>query len=420
MGLTLSEKILSEHAGKRVRAGEFAVCGVDIVLAQDGTAPLAIDSFEKFGKNQLVNPEKTVFFIDHGCPAPRKELANDQQKIRKFARRYNAVMFDYGDGICHQVISEKFTSPGNILIGADSHTVTGGALGAFSVGMGSTDIAVGMAFGKNWFRVPESFNIVLEGEFPRGVYAKDLVLYLIGMLGADGANYKALEFTGPGLENLDVSDRLTVANMSVEAGAKCGLFPSDSITRKFLIQQEREGDYREIAADPGAEYEKTVHIDLSRLEPMVAMPHRVDNVAPVTAPELSDVSVDQVFLGSCTNARIEDLRVIASIVKKRKKHPGVRVIVTPASRKVFGQAAGEGLIGVFNDFGASVNTPGCGPCCGVHQGILADGENAISTSNRNFKGRMGNPEAFVFLSSPATAACSALTGKITDPREFLS
>lgn len=419
MGYTLAEKILSEHAGKEARAGEFAVCAVDVVLAQDGTGPLAIDSFLKFGRDKLSNPGKTVFFIDHGCPAPRKELANDQRKIRQFAKEYKAVLFDFGDGICHQVINEKFTSPGDILIGADSHTVTGGALGAFSAGMGSTDIAVGMAFGKNWFRVPESFNIIVEDEFSAGVYAKDFILHLIGLLGADGANYRSLEFSGAGLSGFSVSDRLTVANMSVEAGAKCGLFPSDSKTRSFLIEQAREGDFREITADSDAVYERTENISLSNIEPTVAMPHRVDNTAPVSDSRLSDVRVDQVFLGSCTNARIEDLRVIASIVKNRKKHKDVRVIATPASRSVYAQALEEGILGILNEFGASINTPGCGPCCGVHQGILGDGENAVSTSNRNFKGRMGNPEAFVYLSSPATAAASAVAGKITDPREFL-
>ena len=418
MGQTIVEKIFSEHSGKEVKAGEIVIANIDLALAQDGTGPLTIRQIEKLGVKKLANPERAVFFIDHACPSPRKELSNDHMLIREFARKTGAVLSDIGDGVCHQVINEKFNCPGYILIGADSHTVTGGALGAFATGMGSTDVAIGMAYGKNWFRVPETFYFNLKGSFPKGVYGKDLILHIIGMIGADGATYKAMEFGGEALPHISMSERLTIANMSVEAGAKCGIFPTDEITRGFLKEYGRENKFREIKPDPDAEYEKIFEINLSDLKPMVAMPHTVDNVRPIDHPDLKNIEINQVFLGSCTNGRIEDLRIAASIIKGKKKHPRVRMIVVPASRDVYRRALKEGLLEIFNDFGASINTPGCGPCCGVHQGILGDGEVALATSNRNFKGRMGNPEAFVYLASPATAAASAITGMITDPREI--
>ena len=418
MGQTIVEKIFSEHSGKEVKAGEIVIANIDLALAQDGTGPLTIRQIEKLGVKKLANPERAVFFIDHACPSPRKELSNDHMLIREFTRKTGAVLSDIGDGVCHQVINEKFNCPGYILIGADSHTVTGGALGAFATGMGSTDVAIGMAYGKNWFRVPETFYFNLKGSFPKGVYGKDLILRIIGMIGADGATYKAMEFGGEALPHISMSERLTIANMSVEAGAKCGIFPTDEITRGFLKEYGRENKFREIKPDPDAEYEKIFEINLSDLKPMVAMPHTVDNVRPIDHPDLKNIEINQVFLGSCTNGRIEDLRIAASIIKGKKKHPRVRIIVVPASRDVYRRALKEGLLEIFNDFGASINTPGCGPCCGVHQGILGDGEVALATSNRNFKGRMGNPEAFVYLASPATAAASAITGMITDPREI--
>ncbi len=419
MGQTIVEKILSEHAGKNVKAGEIVVANIDLALAQDGTGPLTIKQIQKLGIKKLANPDNAIFFIDHACPSPRKELSNDHILIREFTRQTGAVLSDIGDGVCHQVINERFNCPGYILIGADSHTVTGGALGAFATGMGSTDVAIGMAYGKNWFRVPETFYFNLKGSFPKGVYGKDLILYIIGMIGADGATYKAMEFGGDALPHIGMSERLTIANMSVEAGAKCGIFPTDEITKGFLKEYGREDRFREIKPDYDAEYEKIFEINLSELKPMVAMPHTVDNVRPIDHSDLKNIEIHQVFLGSCTNGRIEDLRIAASIIKGKKKHPKVRMIVTPASRDVYRKALKEGLLEIFNDFGASINTPGCGPCCGVHQGILGDGENALATSNRNFKGRMGNPEAFVYLASPATVAISAMTGKITDPREII-
>jgi 3-isopropylmalate/(R)-2-methylmalate dehydratase large subunit len=419
LGRSIVEKILSEHSGKDIRAGEFSVADIDLILAQDGTAPLAIDVFNQLGKHKIASPEHSAFFIDHASPPARRELANDHAKIRKFANEYGAALFDIGEGICHQVMTEKFTSSGNVLIGADSHTVTGGAVGAFAVGMGSTDVAVGLAYGRNWFRVPETFRIGLEGTFGKGVFPKDLILHIIGMLGADGANYKCLEFEGESLRDMSVSDRMTVANMSVEAGAKCGIFPSDEQTLNFLKEHGREDKFRKLESDEDAEYEREIKVDLSVLEPVVSFPHRVDDVRSADAGESKSVKIHQVFIGSCTNGRIEDLRIVASIVRGKKKADGLRVIVIPASRLTFEQALDEGILRILSDFGASISNPGCGPCCGVHQGVPGDGENVLSTSNRNFKGRMGNPEAFVYLCSPATAAVSAITGRITDPRDVL-
>jgi 3-isopropylmalate/(R)-2-methylmalate dehydratase large subunit len=417
MGLTLAEKILSEHAGKEVHAGELAIVDVDVCLTQDGTGPLAVRQLESLGMIKAAKPERTVLFIDHSAPSSRKELSNDHMLLRNFASRTGACLSDVGDGICHQVISEGWLKPGDVLIGADSHTCTGGAMAAFSTGMGSTDVAVGIAFGKTWMRVPETIRVNLTGKFSRGVFAKDLMLTLIGKITADGANYMALEFSGPAGDAMPHYERMVLANMAVEAGAKTGLFPSDEQTRQFLESQRRGRDYRPIRPDPDAVYARVVDIDLSKLVPMVSFPHTVDNVK--TIDEAKGEKMDQVFIGTCTNGRIEDLRVAASILKGKKHHPHTRLLIIPASRAIYGQAVKEGLITIFNDAGASINTPGCGPCVGVHMGILGDGEKCLSTMNRNFKGRMGNPEGFIYLASPATCAASAIAGEIADPREVM-
>jgi len=417
MGLTLAEKILSEHTGHEVRAGELAVVAVDVCLTQDGTGPLAVRQLEKLDMVRAANPERTVLFIDHSAPSARRELSNDHMLLREFARKTGARLSDIGDGICHQVIHEDYLKPGDVLVGADSHTCTGGAMAAFATGMGSTDVAVAVALGKTWMKVPETIRVNVTGRLPAGVYAKDLMLHLIGLITADGATYKALEFGGPAIEAMPHHERMVLANMAVEAGAKAGLFASDEQTRRFLDSQGRAGDFRELRPDPDAEYERTVEIDASRLVPMVAFPHRVDNVR--TIDEAKGEKIDQVFIGTCTNGRLEDLRVAAEIIRGKKRHPDTRLIVVPASRRIYGQALEEGLLAVFNDAGASINTPGCGPCVGVHQGVLGDGEKCLSTMNRNFKGRMGNPEGFIYLASPATCAVSALKGEISDPREAL-
>lgn len=417
MGLTLAEKILNGHTDRDVRAGEFAIVNVTTCLTQDGTGPLAVRQLEKLGMVQAAHPEDTVLFIDHSAPSSRKELSNDHMLLRSFAGKTGVHLSDIGDGVCHQIISERWLKPGDVLIGADSHTCTGGAMTAFSTGMGSTDVAIGIALGKTWMKVPETIRVNVTGEFPRGVFAKDLMLYLIGRITADGATYLALEFGGSAVEAMPYHERMVLANMAVEAGAKCGLFASDGETKRFLESQGRGADFREIKPDPDAEYAQVIDIDASQLVPMVAFPHRVDNVR--TIEEARGEKIEQVFIGTCTNGRLEDLRVAAEILRGKKRHHGTRLIIVPASRRVYGQAIEEGLLTVFNDAGASINTPGCGPCVGVHQGILGDGEKCLSTMNRNFRGRMGNPEGFIYLASPATCAASALTGEISDPREVL-
>jgi 3-isopropylmalate/(R)-2-methylmalate dehydratase large subunit len=417
MGKTLAELIISEHSSRDVKAGELTIARVDAALVQDGTGPLAIRQIMEMGIEKLANPSKTMLFLDHASPTPRKELANDHKFMREFAKKTGAYLSDIGDGICHQVVSEKILCPGDILVGADSHTCTGGAMAAFSTGMGSTDVAVAMVLGKTWLKVPETLRFNITGEFTKGVYSKDLILYIIGMIGADGATYKAMEFGGETVKNMTFSSRMVLSNMAVEAGAKAGLIASDETTRKFLESLGRGNCYRDVKPDKDAVYEKVYDIDASEIEPVVSAPHKVDIVKKVS--EVSDVKVDQVFIGTCTNSRIEDLKIAAGMLKGKKVNPDTRLIIVPASRAVFGEALKLGLLDIFNDAGASINNPGCGPCVGVHQGALADGEVCLSTQNRNFRGRMGNPEGFIYLSSPATAAASAITGKITDPRELL-
>ncbi|MBN1807430.1 MAG: 3-isopropylmalate dehydratase large subunit [Planctomycetes bacterium] len=417
MPKTIAEKILSNKAGRDVSAGEITIVSVDVTLAQDGTGPLAIRGIREMGFRKLANPEKTVFFLDHAAPCPRKELSNDHAFIRSFCKDMGCVVSEINEGVCHQVINERYVKPGDLLVGADSHTCTGGALGAFSTGMGSTDIAVAMALGKTWMRVPDTMLVRLSGKLPAGVFAKDVILDLIGRVGADGATYMALEFAGDTIADLSQSSRFTIANMAVEAGAKAGIFPTDTVTKAFLEEQGRAGDYGEVSADSGAGYAEAVDVDVAALTPRVAFPHTVDNVRPVE--EAGDVRVDQVFLGSCTNARMEDLRVFASVIRGRKKAPGVRLIVTPASRSVYTAAVKEGIVGEFLEFGAAITNPGCGVCVGVHGGTLADGERCLATTNRNFKGRMGNPDSEIYLASPATAAATAIEGRIADPRRYM-
>ncbi len=417
MGQTIAEKIISKHVGHDVKVGELVIAKVDVAAVQDGTGPLMCNEFKKLGKDKLANPERSILFIDHAAPSPRKELSNTHTVLRDFAKQYGAVLSEVGDGVCHQRLVETFVNPMEILVGADSHTCTSGALGAFATGMGSTDIAVAMALGKTWLKVPATFKVEVNGEFPKGVYAKDLILHLIGTIGADGATYKALEFSGSTIDNMDMADRFTIANMAVEAGAKAGLFPTDEKTKAFLEERGRGDKFVEVKADEDAVYERVIKIDASQLKPTVSCPHTVDNTK--TVDELKDVKVNQVFIGTCTNGRIEDLRVAAEILKGKKVNPDVRLLVAPASRDVFKQALKEGLIEIFVDSGAAIVTSGCGPCVGVHAGILGDGEVCLATQNRNFQGRMGNTKGFIYLASPAVAAYSAIKGYIADVREVL-
>jgi 3-isopropylmalate/(R)-2-methylmalate dehydratase large subunit len=414
MGQTLAEKIISAHAGGPAAPGVLVIADVDAALVQDGTGPLSVRELEKAGKVQAAHPERTVIFLDHASPSPRKELSNAHAILRDFAAKTGVKVSEIGQGVCHQRMVEDYIRPGDLLVGADSHTVTSGALGAFATGMGSTDVAFAIALGKVWLRVPESFNIELAGSFPRGVYAKDLMLSIIGHIGADGATYKSLDFTGPGASGLTMSERFTLSNMAVEAGAKSGIFAADGKTKAFLAEMGRPGDFSPIAPDPDAVYEKTFSFDLGKLEPTVSFPHTVDNTKPVG--EAQGIKIHQAFIGTCTNGRLDDLEVAAGIVTGKKAAAGVRFLVCPASRKVYRAALDKGLLGIFVDAGATVLPPGCGPCVGIHQGVLGDGEVCIATQNRNFHGRMGNPEGFIYLASPATVAASALAGEITDPR----
>ncbi|OGO35895.1 MAG: 3-isopropylmalate dehydratase large subunit [Chloroflexi bacterium RBG_16_57_8] len=417
MGKTLAEKILTMKSGVGAQAGGLVVVPVDLVFVQDSTGPLTLRQFNELGIQTLKQPKRTVLFIDHSAPSPAKELSNDHIFLRDFSREKGAILSDVGEGVCHQRVAEDWASPGDVIVGSDSHTVTAGAVGAFATGMGSTDIAVAIALGKTWFRVPETIRIIVHGHLHDGVYGKDLILHVIGKIGADGATYKSLEFGGEALDNMGMSDRLTIANMAVEAGAKVGLFPSDEVTRDYLEKQRRPERYMPLIPDPDAHYERTVEIDGELLEPTVSKPHTVDNTA--LARELKGVHVDQVFLGTCTNGRIQDLRIAAGILKGRKTRPGTRLIVAPASQGVYLDAIRTGYLTTLIEAGATVVPPGCAACLGVHQGVLGDGETCLSTANRNFKGRMGNPNAFVYLASPATAAATAITGEITDPREYL-
>ena len=410
MGLTLVEKIISEHAGKNVHAGELVISKVDVAAVQDGTGPLTVQEFKKLGVPKLKNPERSILFIDHAAPSPRKELSNTHMVLREFAKEYGAVLSDIGAGVCHQRLIETFVNPGEVLVGADSHTCTSGALSAFATGMGSTDIAVAMALGKTWLKVPATFKVVVRGKFRAGVCSKDLMLHFIGMIGADGATYKALEFHGDTIENMSMSERFTLANMAVEAGAKCGLFIADDKTKAFLEERGRGDKYRQILPDTDAEYERVIEINAEDVPHTVSCPHTVDNTADVK--DLKDIKVNQVFVGTCTNGRIEDLRVVAKILKGKTVNPDVRLLICPASKDVFKQALKEGLIDIFVEANAAILTSGCGPCVGVHAGTLGDGEVCLATQNRNFQGRMGNTKGFIYLASPYVAAYTALRGYI--------
>lgn len=417
-GLTLAEKIIAAHVAGgdgEARAGQIVVARVDLAIAQDGTGPLTVQQIRELNGGSVEAP-RAVFFIDHAAPPPRAELADAQAGIRAFCSESGAALSDVEMGICHQRVAEAYARPGDLVIGADSHTCTAGGLGAFATGMGSTDVAVGMATGSTWLRIPETIRVDVDGGLPERVSAKDLILTLIRDLGADGATYMALEFGGDCVARMEVWERLTLANMAVEAGAKAGLAASDEHTREYLAAQGREADWRPLAADAGARYARRLRYGAASLVPMLAAPHSVDNGLSVR--EAAGRRVQQVFIGTCTNGRLEDLRAAATLLRGRRRAPGTRLIVTPASQAVYRAALAEGLLDVFLDAGAVIENPGCGPCVGVHAGVLATGEVCVSTANRNFRGRMGNPEGEIYLASPLTAAATALAGEITDPRDI--
>ncbi len=412
---TISEKIMSLKSGMDAHAGEIVVADVDYVMVNDVTGPLAFQEFEGLGCEPM--REKIVLIPDHFVP--NKDIASAQQakEMREFAKRWKIDnYYEVGrGGVCHQVmVDEGFAAPGRLIVGADSHTCTYGALNAFSTGVGSSEAAAVFATGKLWFRVPESVHILLKGRFNKYVGGKDLILKIISDIGVDGATYKTLEFGGSGISAVSVSDRMTICNMAIEAGGKAGIFPCDSATIAFMKASRREG-FKAVYADDGAKYSQTLEYDLSELEPMVALPHLPSNGRKVKDV---DVEIDQAFLGSCTNGRIEDMRIAAEIIKGKKVKDGVRMIVVPASVKVFKQAIEEGLLKIFVDAGAFVSGPTCAACLGGHMGVLAKGERCVSTTNRNFIGRMGHKESEVYLAGPAVVAASAITGKISQPRDI--
>lgn len=417
MGKTLAEKLLSSHSDRKVSAGDIALVDLDFMMGQDGTSPLAIKAFREMGAKKVFDPSKIALVIDHSSPSPNHGVSQLHAMMREFARETGVVLYDIGEGVCHQLLPERgHVVPGDVVIGADSHTCTYGALGAFATGVGSTDLAAAMISGKIWFKVPSTIKVVLEGKPPVGIFAKDIVLNLARKLTADGATYKALEFHGSAVEHLSMDARFTIANMAIEVGAKVGLFLPDEVSIEYA-REHSSRDFTPVYPDEDAEYESTVTIKVDELEPQVAFPHRVDNVRDIS--EAEGIPVHQAFLGTCTNGRLEDLRIAASILKGRKVNPETRLIVAPASKEVLKRAIKEGIYETLLDAGAVFVTPGCGCCVGTHNGVPSDGENVISTANRNFKGRMGNPDAFIYLASPATVAASAIEGKITDPRKFL-
>ena len=413
---TIAEKILSKHAGKNIYAGDFAICKVDFTFGQDGTSSIIIDRIKELGIKKLKT--KFCMVIDHSAPSPSEGVSRVHKKMRDFSQEFKTEIFDIGCGVCHQVIPESGNIlPGNLILGADSHTCTYGALGAFSTGVGSTDLAIALATGKNWFKVPATIKIIISGKLSSGVYAKDIILYIIGKLKSDGATYKAVEFCGPVIDNMSMDGRFTIANMLVEMGAKAGFLPVDAKTYTWLRHRmPKVKRIEKISADVGAVYENIIEVNVSKLKPMVSLPHSVDNTAE--ALTLKKVKIDEAFLGTCTNGRIDDLKVAAKILNKRKISPKVKLIIAPSSRAVYLEALKLGLVEIFIKAGGAIVTPGCGPCVGTHNGIPSDAEVVISTANRNFKGRMGNPSAFIYLASPATVAASAVKGYISDPRSY--
>lgn len=418
MGMTMTQKILAAHAGiDHVKAGQFIEASLDMVLGNDITTPVAIKEFQKMGVDQVFDKNKIAIVLDHFTPNKDIKAAEQCRFVREFAYEKKIEnYFDVGEmGIEHALLPEKgLVVAGDVVIGADSHTCTYGALGAFSTGIGSTDMAAGMATGKCWFKVPGAIKFVLKGKPQTWVSGKDIILHIIGMIGVDGALYKSMEFVGEGVNHLSMDDRFAMANMAIEAGGKNGIFMVDEKTIAYMKEHATK-EYTIYGPDEDAAYEAEYEIDLSKIRPTVAFPHLPDNTR--TIDEVGEVKIDQVVIGSCTNGRIEDLRAAAKVLKGKKIAKGVRTIIFPATQKIYLQALEEGLMEIFVKAGAAVSTPTCGPCLGGHMGILGKGERVIATTNRNFVGRMGHPESEVYLSSPAVAAASALTGKITNPED---
>lgn len=419
MGMTMTQKILADHAGlPKVTAGQLIMAKLDMVLGNDITTPVAVKEFRKIGLDKVFDINKIAIVPDHFTPNKDIKSAEQVKFIKEFARELGIVnYFEIGQmGVEHALLPEKgLVVSGDVVIGADSHTCTYGALGAFSTGIGSTDMAAGMATGQAWFKVPEAIKFIIKGKLRKWVSGKDVILHIIGMIGVDGALYKSMEFTGEGLLELTMDDRFSMANMAIEAGAKNGIFEVDDKTLDY-VQEHSKKPYKVYTADTDAEYSAVYEIILDDIKPTVAFPHLPENTR--TIDNVGNVKIDQVIIGSCTNGRIEDMRVAAEIFKGRRVHPDVRCIIIPATQKIWRQAMNEGLFDIFIESGAAVSTPTCGPCLGGHMGILAKGERAVATTNRNFVGRMGHPESEVYLASPAIAAASAVAGRIASPEEL--
>lgn len=419
MGMTMTQKILADHAGlEQVQAGDLIMADLDMVLGNDITGPVAIKEMENMGADKVFNKDKIALVPDHFTPNKDIKSAENSKYMREFAKKHDITnYFEIGEmGIEHALLPEKgIVVAGDVIIGADSHTCTYGALGAFSTGVGSTDMAAGMITGQAWFKVPSAIKVNIIGKKQKWVSGKDVILYLIGKIGVDGALYKSLEFTGEGISNLTMDDRFTIANMAIEAGAKNGIFPVDGKTIEY-IKEHSKRTYKVYEACEDASYEETITLDLSQIRPTVAFPHLPENTKPID--EVGDIKIDQVVIGSCTNGRFDDIKAAAEILAGRKVADGVRVIIFPATQKIYLDALRAGYLETFIKAGAIVSTPTCGPCLGGHMGVLAKGERAVSTTNRNFVGRMGHTESEVYLASPQVAAASAVTGKISSPEEL--
>lgn len=411
MGMTIAEKIIARAAGvDAVKAGEIHVVTLDYMLSNDGTTHLTIDKYNNLKNPHIADPSKLVWVVDHNVPCDSVKTAQSQKKMRDFAREHGIDFYE-GEGICHQVMVEKYVRPGQLIFGADSHTCTYGCLGAFGTGVGCTDYLYAMVTGKSWVMVPETLRFNLTGTLRKGVTARDVILTIIGKIGANGANYKAMEFAGPGLAGLSVSDRFVLCNLAVEAGAKTGLMPVDEVTLEYLEAHDRE-PVACYESDPDAEFAEVYDIDLSEIQPVVAKPHFVDNLAPVS--EVAGTKIHEAFLGSCSNGRLEDLRLGAEVIKEKKVAEGVRFLVVPASRDIYNQAAREGILDTFMEAGAIVMNPNCSVCWGSCQGVIGEGEVLISTGTRNFKGRAGDRNSFVYLANAATVTASAVAGEIAE------
>jgi len=414
---TIAEKILSNHSGRDAKAGDIIIANLDFMIGQDGTSGIAIDSFKKLGVKKVFDPSKIAIIIDHSSPSPNLGVSAIHKKIRAFSKEQGIMLYDVGCGVCHQITPEQgHAVPGDLIIGADSHTCTYGAINVFSTGIGSTDLAAGWASGKLWFKVPETIKVTYNGKLPKGVYSKDLILKLIGDITADGATYMALEIYGEAISKMSIDARFTISNMAIECGAKAGIMEADKKALDW-VKKHSKRKFNPITADKDAKYAKETKIDVAKLEPQIAKPHTVDNVVPVS--QIGDVPIQQGLIGTCTNGRLEDFQIAAKILKGKKVKDGCRLIIAPASKQILLDMIANGTYQTLLNAGAIAVTPGCGPCVGTHNGVPSDGENVISTANRNFKGRMGNTNAFIYLGSPATVAASMLEGKIADARKYL-